>query len=452
MGAVKTASREQLIERIQILEKEKQELSRLALKRREDFDALYKMTRRIADNAPDMIWAKDMDNRYLFANRALCARLLMCKSPEAVIGKNDVYFAELERSNGQQHTFGEVCVNSDDIVKVKKKAMRFVEDGLVRGQYLVLDVHKAPLLDENGTMLGTVGCGRDITREREIQKDLAESRASQQLLMDTASDFAVFRLQIKIKRPRKLKVIFVSPSAHEIAGIKNPRKVDSWFHVHPDDRKSLRYAYVNGYASLKFNHRFRILHPHHSQWRWLHVIATCVKGASDSYINGIFFDITDQMKSNEALAAKGRELETRTDNLSEVNTALKVLLKKRDEDRKALEEKVLFNVKSLIRPYLIKMKRLGMDARQKAYLEILESNLDEIVSPLSRRLSYDYLGFTPTEIKVASMVKQGKKAQEISRLLGISTRTVEGYRYSIRERLGIKGKKVNLRTYLLSIQ
>ena len=203
---------------------------------------------------------------------------------------------------------------------------------------------------------------------------------------------------------------------------------------------------------MRFNHRFRIFHPALSQWRWLHVIATCVKGTRDNYINGIFFDITDQMRSNEALVAKGRELESRTDNLSEVNTALKVLLKKRDEDRKALEEKVLYNVKSLIRPYLIKMKRIGMDARQKAYLEILESNLDEIVSPLSRRLSYDYLGFTPTEIKVATMVKQGKKAQDIAALLGISTRTVEGYRYAIRDRLGIKGKKVNLRTYLLSMQ
>jgi DNA-binding CsgD family transcriptional regulator len=247
-------------------------------------------------------------------------------------------------------------------------------------------------------------------------------------------------------------VVFVSPSAYEIAGIQNPKQLDRWFQVHPEDRKSLRYAYVRGYTNLKFNHRFRIFHFHISQWRWLHVIATCVKNARDSYINGIFFDITDQMRSNEALVAKGRELETRTDNLSEVNTALKVLLKKRDEDRKALEEKVLYNVKSLIRPYLLKMKRLGMDARQKAYLEILESNLEEIVSPLSRSLSYEYLGFTPTEIKVATMVKQGKKAQEIAGLLGISTRTVEGYRYSIRERLGIKGKKINLRTYLLSIQ
>jgi DNA-binding CsgD family transcriptional regulator len=216
--------------------------------------------------------------------------------------------------------------------------------------------------------------------------------------------------------------------------------------------QALRYAYFQGINHYKFNHRFRIFHPVQSQWRWIHVIATGVKESENTFFNGILFDITDQVRSKEALVAKGRELETRSDNLSEVNTALKVLLKKRDEDRKALEEKVLYNVKSLIRPYLNKMKRSGMDARQRAYLEILESNLNEIVSPLSRKLSYDYLGFTPTEIKVASLVKQGKKAKEIARLLGISTRTVEGYRYSIRDRLGIKGKKVNLRTYLLSIQ
>jgi DNA-binding CsgD family transcriptional regulator/PAS domain-containing protein len=399
-----------------------------------------------------MIWAKDMDNRYLFANRALCDQLLMCQSPEVVVGKNDLYFAERERANGQRHTFGEVCENSDEIVKSKQKAMRFVEDGLVRGQYLILDVHKAPLLDESGKMIGTVGCGRDITREREIQKELEKSRVSQELLQETASGFAVFRLWLSSKEPKQLKVVFVSPSATDIAGITPKKEVDQWFQIHPDDAKNVRQAFTKGFSSLKFNQRFRIFHPIRSRWRWLQVIATGVGGQTDTYINGVIFDITEQVKSNEALAAKGRELETRTDSLSEVNTALKVLLKKRDEDRKALEEKVLYNVKSLIQPYLNKMKRSGLNARQSAFLEILESNLNEIVSPLSRKLSYDYLGFTPTEIKVATMVKQGKKAREIARMLGISTRTVEGYRYAIRERLGIKGKKVNLRTYLLAIR
>ena len=105
----KTMRRDELEARIQTLEAENRQLSRSLAKRQADFDALAILTRRIADNAPDMIWAKDMDNRYLFANRALCDRLLMCKPPEAAVGKNDVYFAVLERDNGQRHTFGEVC-------------------------------------------------------------------------------------------------------------------------------------------------------------------------------------------------------------------------------------------------------------------------------------------------------------------------------------------------------
>jgi PAS domain S-box-containing protein len=452
MTAGKTMDDDELLQRIRTLEDENLQLAGLAAKRKAEYRALLKLTRRIADNAPDMIWAKDMDNRYLFANRALCERLLMCGSPEAAVGRNDLSFAERERANGQRHTFGEICVNSDEVVKTKQKAMRFVEDGLVRGQYLVLDVHKAPLLDESGCMIGTVGCGRDITHEQKIRKDLEESRASQQLLMETASDFVVFRLRFNPGRPRGLKVIFISPSAYDIAGITPSQPLGRWFQVHPDERKRLRAAFSRGLAQSRFNQQFRFFHPIFTQWRWIHVIATSVNESRYDYINGIMFDVTDQMKSNQALAAKGRELETRTDNLSEVNTALRVLLKKRDEDRKALEDKVLYNVKSLIHPYLNKMKRSGLDARQRAYLEILESNLDEIVSPLSRKLSYDYLGFTPTEIKVATMVKQGKKAREIARLMGISMRTVEGYRYAIRDRLGIKGKKVNLRTYLLSLQ
>ena len=218
MTPVDTNDQTALLERNRQLEKENEQLARLLEERQKALDAMAKLSRRIADNAPDMIWAKDMDNRYLFANRALCEQLLMCSHPEAAIGKSDSYFAECERANGQRHTFGEICENSDEIIKREKRAMRFVEDGLVRGKYLILDVHKAPLLDESGAMIGTVGCGRDITRERKIQKDLEESRASQQLLMETASDFAVFRLKIRPERPRGVTVIFISPSAKDIAG------------------------------------------------------------------------------------------------------------------------------------------------------------------------------------------------------------------------------------------
>ena len=141
----------------------------------------------------------------------------------------------------------------------------------------------------------------------------------------------------------------------------------------------------------------------------------------------------------------------RCEDLADVSTALRVLMKKREADRRELEEKVLSNVRLLIRPYLEKMKRSRLDLKQRAYVAIMESNLDEIVASLSWRLSFHYLGFTPGEIRVASLIKQGKRAREIAGLLGISIRTVEGYRFAIRRRLGINGKNRNLRTCLLAI-
>ena len=83
--------------------------------------------------------------------------------------------------------------------------------------------------------------------------------------------------------------------------------------------------------------------------------------------------------------------------------------------------------------------------------DILESNLSEAVSPFLHRLSSKYLGLTPMEIRVASLIKQGKSTKEIAELFGLSLRTIESHRESIREKIGIKNKKANLRTHLISM-
>ncbi len=142
----------------------------------------------------------------------------------------------------------------------------------------------------------------------------------------------------------------------------------------------------------------------------------------------------------------------RTLNLEEANTALRVLLKRREEDKAEIEEKVLYNVKELVLPFAEKLKRTNLDASQKAYLGVLESNLNDIISPFSRRISLKYLNLTPAEIQVANLVKQGRTTKEIADLLNLSDKTIESYRKSIRKKLGISNKKANLRTHLLSIE
>lgn len=163
-------------------------------------------------------------------------------------------------------------------------------------------------------------------------------------------------------------------------------------------------------------------------------------------------EIKEHKRTEDSLLEREWELEIKTKNLEETNAALKILLRKREEDKTELEEKVLANMKELVMPYLEKLKRSGLNDRQKNFLGIMESNLDDIVSPFVHGLSDRYLMLTPSEIRVANLVKQGKNTKEIADLVSLSPRTIESYRDSIREKLGIKNKKINLRTYLLSIK
>jgi DNA-binding CsgD family transcriptional regulator len=174
-------------------------------------------------------------------------------------------------------------------------------------------------------------------------------------------------------------------------------------------------------------------------------------------------DITESKKAEEAqkkagrlleyrVAERTRELERKTIELQELNTALEVLLRKRDEDREDLEERLLSNVKELALPYLQKIKGKIKDDNLNSYLNILESNLNNIISPFSQKLSAKYLNLTPTEIEIADLVKHGKSTKEIATLLTISGKTVETHRMNIRKKLGITNKKANLRTFLLSLE
>jgi PAS domain S-box-containing protein len=161
-------------------------------------------------------------------------------------------------------------------------------------------------------------------------------------------------------------------------------------------------------------------------------------------------DITERKKAEEALREREKELETKSSSLEEANIALKVLLKKRDEDKTELEEKILLNLKELVLPYLEKLKMSRLDEQQKTHVSILESNLNDITSSFSHRLSSKYMNFTPSEIQIANLLRQGKTNKEIGELLNSSERTVAFHRGNIRRKLGLKNKKTNLKSYLLS--
>lgn len=144
----------------------------------------------IANTVQDMIWVKDVHKCYLFANKAICEKLLCATDINEPLGKTDLYFAKRIRAERPDdktwHTFGELCQNSDDVVILTGKPGRFEEYGNVRGKYLCLDVIKVPLFDKNGQATAVVGSARDITYDKELQreKELLEYKLRQSAKME----------------------------------------------------------------------------------------------------------------------------------------------------------------------------------------------------------------------------------------------------------------------------
>jgi len=136
---------------------------------------MYQMLRLMCDNVPDMIWAKDLENQYVFTNKAISEGLLNAVDTNEPIGKNYTFFAQREREQNPDkphwHSFGELVQDSDLQVVQKKQALKYDDVGNVKGKFLHLEVYKSPFFDSEGNIIGTVGSARNVTRKRWLERE-----------------------------------------------------------------------------------------------------------------------------------------------------------------------------------------------------------------------------------------------------------------------------------------
>ena len=127
----------------------------------------------IIDSLPDMVWFKDVDGKYVYANKAIKEQLLLHDDP---IGWNDIDLAMRAKGiYGQEnHTFGEKCADSDAITIEKEEPSRFLESGKVKGEMKFLEVFKNVVRNQDGHIIGVCGSGRDLTEYISVVKDVEQ--------------------------------------------------------------------------------------------------------------------------------------------------------------------------------------------------------------------------------------------------------------------------------------
>ena len=196
---------------------------------------------------------------------------------------------------------------------------------------------------------------------------------------------------------------------------------------------------------LYFQHRLKS-----GEVRDVEVYSGPIKEDGKKLLYSIIHDITKRKQAELSLIERRKELENKSHELEEVNAALKVLLKNRDEDKKDFENKIVANVKKIVFPYVEKLYNSQLNDRQIVYLNIIKSSLVDIIAPFLHQLSSKYSDLTPSEIQVAGLVKDGKTTKEIAELLNSSTDAIDFHRNNLRKKLGLRKTKTNLRSFLLS--
>ncbi|HOE40655.1 MAG TPA: PAS domain S-box protein [Rhodoferax sp.] len=141
--------------------------------------------RALLDNFPFAVWLKDTESRFLTVNQGF-VQLFGQRSAIELVGKTDFDIAPTELAKGYQ---------ADDRAVLGTGKKKNVEEEIVDadGVRKWFETYKAPVFNDIGSVVGSVGFARDITERRaaaqamaELSKALAVSRDLLQKVIDTA--------------------------------------------------------------------------------------------------------------------------------------------------------------------------------------------------------------------------------------------------------------------------
>ncbi|OPY91547.1 MAG: putative diguanylate cyclase YegE [Syntrophaceae bacterium PtaU1.Bin231] len=304
-----------------------------------------------------------------------------------------------------------------------------------------------PLLDEDGGIREWLGTLTDITDMKRVEEELKKSEDMYRTIFETTpAATMIVEEDTTISMVNREFAVQTGYDAKEIEGKK------SWteFILKEDLGRLMAYYRLRQLdpEAAPRNYEFRYTD---SKGRIRDVYATVSRMPGTKKTVLSLLDITDRKRNEESLRTIAEELKSKTHAVEEMNAALRVLLKQREEDKIDLEKRILASMKELVIPHLRELKKCLTGQKELTRLQILESNLQGIMSPFAQKLSLQFLNLTQKEIQVANLIKEGKTTKEIARFMDLSKFAIDTHRARLRSKLGLTRKKANLRTYLSSI-
>jgi len=383
------------------------------------------------DAAPSAITIHDFDGRYLYINRKTLDLHGYTRDEYMALTVSQVDVPE----SGQ--LFEQRCKELLDRGETTFEASHFKKDGTILPLEIVA---KVIYWNDIGVILSI---GTDITGRKLAERKLREKEymlSESQRLGHVGSWFFNMSGQTiwsdELYRLYGVSTDTFTPTVESLLSL-----------IHPKDRSAMR-GWITDCVEGKRpgDLEYRIILPD-GTIRFFNGAGQMVAQNGNSYIAGIVHEITERVKATEALKKNNLELEAAKKLLENKNIALREVLDEIESEKNKLKDEIVINIKKIILPIVKKIRLRGASR----YPALLEKSLQNLVSSFGRRLTEKDLGLTPKELEICNMIKSGLTTKEIAGLLDASRHTVDKHRNSIRKKLGLSKKGVNLTSFLQSL-
>ena len=132
---------------------------------RKDFWEASSFLETTIDNTPNLIWYKDKDGIHEKVNASFCRTVN--KTKQQVQGRGHAYIWDVEQDDP-------ACIESEREVMESKKTCVSEEIIQTGAGMRTLTTYKSPLYDLDGSVMGTVGVGIDVTQERLYEQEIIQ--------------------------------------------------------------------------------------------------------------------------------------------------------------------------------------------------------------------------------------------------------------------------------------
>ncbi|HEX5338804.1 MAG TPA: PAS domain-containing protein, partial [Gallionella sp.] len=271
--------------------------------------------RTLVDTLPISVWLKDTAGRYLTINTGHIA--VKGLTAEQMLGKTD---EELWPGDiGTAFRAADIEVMETRHRKIEELAIPG-EDGAIFWR----EIEKAPVIDDDGAVIGTVGVGRDISERKRYEQSLLAQAKLEQRLSALTANIPGFVYTIRLEPDGHASFPFASAGVEEIFGLR-PEEIRNDANVlraryHPDDLPRMFNTMEESVRTQKPFHAEIRIRNRNNEERWVEVrsIPQFLPDGSTEW-HGIMLDITDRKDAENALC-DSRKMLTEAQRIAHVGS------------------------------------------------------------------------------------------------------------------------------------